>query len=103
MHLPGAQFAHLTFLAPEAALELADLPPLLEYLLAQAGSAAPFALLAEVDEDALAFESLRQAGFAIYARQRIWQLDEPRRTIAAASCLAARRPTADLICGALVV
>ena len=33
-------------------------------------------LIAEVDERSEAFEHLRSAGFAIYVRQRIWQLDE---------------------------
>ena len=47
--------------------------------------------------DSQAFEALRQAGFAIYARQRIWQLD--RATWRAIQLLppGSRLPTEDLI------
>jgi hypothetical protein len=76
MHASGAQCAHLTFLTPEAALELANLSPLLEYISVQAVESGAFRILAEANEDSLAFESLRQAGFAIYARQRVWQIAE---------------------------
>ena len=31
-------------------------------------------LLADVDEQTLAFEALRKCGFAIYNRQRVWRL-----------------------------
>jgi len=77
MHASGAQCAHLTFLTPETALELANLSPLLEYISAQAVERGAFRVLAEANEDSLAFESLRQAGFAIYARQRVWCIDKP--------------------------
>jgi hypothetical protein len=65
--------ARLTFIAP---LEETDklLPPLLEALTAQAGTMGTLYLLAEVDEDSPVFKSLRQAGFAMYAWQRIWKL-----------------------------
>jgi hypothetical protein len=72
----GAQCAHLTFLAPDEALELASLSPLLEYIASQAVERGAFRILAEVDEESLAFESLRQSGFAIYARQRIWCISD---------------------------
>ncbi len=74
IHLPGAQTAHLTFLSPEAALETPVLAPLLDYLIAVVGGQGAFRLLAEVDEQTLGFEALRQSSFAIYSRQRIWQL-----------------------------
>jgi hypothetical protein len=76
MHASGAQCAHLTFFTPEAALELANLSPLLEYISVQAIERGAFRILAEANEDSLAFESLRQAGFAIYARQRVWRIAE---------------------------
>jgi hypothetical protein len=38
------------------------------------GQRGAFRLLADVDDRSLAFEGLRQAGFAIYSRQRVWQL-----------------------------
>ena len=51
------------------------LPPLLEHMSTQAVERGAFRLLADVDESIQAFEVLRQTGFAIYARQRIWQLE----------------------------
>lgn len=76
MHASGTQCAHLTFLTPEEALEAASISPLLEYISVQMVERGAFRLLAEVNEDTTAFESLRQAGFAIYARQRVWRLGE---------------------------
>jgi hypothetical protein len=69
----GDTSARLTFLTP---LEESDnlLPPLLETLTTQAGSWGALHLLAEVDEDVPIFKSLRQAGFAMYAWQRVWKL-----------------------------
>ncbi len=92
MHASGAQCAHLTFLTPETALELASLSPLLEYISAQAVERGAFRILAEANEDSLAFESLRQAGFAIYARQRVWRLAE---NLAGDPAPAAWQPAAD--------
>jgi len=72
----GSQCAQLTFLAPEEALESENLQVLLEHLSRQAVEKGAFRLLADVDEHTLTFEMLRQAGFAIYARQRIWRLKD---------------------------
>jgi hypothetical protein len=47
---------------------------LLEALIRAAGEQGARNVIAEVEEDAPAFESLRRAGFAIYARQRIWSI-----------------------------
>jgi hypothetical protein len=77
MHVSGAQCAQLTFLTPEAALEIANISPLLEYISVQAVERGAFRILAEADEASLAFEALRQSGFAIYARQRVWRIDNP--------------------------
>lgn len=74
IHSLGSQSAQLTFLTPDEALDSEGLSPLLEHLSAQAVGRGAFRLLADVDEDTQAFEALHQAGFAIYARQRIWQL-----------------------------
>ena len=65
--------ARMTFLAPAEALDGLTLP-LLDHLVTQVGEWGAFHLLAEVDEDALIFRYLRQAGFAMYAWQRIWKL-----------------------------
>ena len=65
--------ARVTFLAP--AEDINGLTqPLLDHLVTQAGEWGAFHLLAEVDEDSPAFRLLRQAGFAMYAWQRIWKL-----------------------------
>jgi GNAT superfamily N-acetyltransferase len=65
--------ARLTFLAPAEALNGLT-QSLLEHLVTQVGEWGAFHLLAEVDEDSPAFRLLRQAGFAMYAWQRIWKL-----------------------------
>jgi len=76
LHALGAQCAQLTFLTPDEALDSAGLQPLLEHLSGQAVERGAFRLLADVDERTQAYEALRQAGYAIYARQRIWQLKD---------------------------
>ena len=65
--------ARLTFLAPKENVNELTLP-LLDHLATQTGEWGAFHLLAEVDEESPAFRSLRQAGFAMYAWQRVWQL-----------------------------
>jgi len=65
--------ARLTFLAPEDGSE-ALIVALLEALTDQAGAWGAFHVLAEVDEHSPAFHALRQAGFSMYAWQRVWRL-----------------------------
>ncbi len=65
--------ARLTFLAPTESISHLTLP-LLDHLTMQAGEWGAFHLLAEVDENSPFFRSLRQAGFAMYAWQRVWKL-----------------------------
>jgi hypothetical protein len=72
-HGQGKQFAHLSFLAPASALDDDNLLSLLDHIVQQVGKRGAFHLLAEVEERTPAFESLRQAGFALYVHQRIWQ------------------------------
>lgn len=74
IHRAGYPSAHLSFLAPDTALESPALPELVDKITAQVGRRGAINLLAEIEEEDRAFESLRKAGFAIYARQRIWQL-----------------------------
>jgi hypothetical protein len=73
IHTPGTQNAQITFLAPDAALNTAPLFALLDHLSTQSVERGAFRLLADVDENSPAFEALRQSGYAIYARQRIWR------------------------------
>ncbi|MFC1997748.1 hypothetical protein ACFLXI_09130 [Chloroflexota bacterium] len=75
-HVPESAFARLTLLAPEGALESKITIDLLEQLTRQAGEHGAFHLLAEIPEQSNAFESLRKAGFVVYARQRVWKLRE---------------------------
>lgn len=72
-HASDAPFARITFLAPENGLASPGTAHLLEHLAQKTQQQGLLNLLAESDEKSVAFESLRQAGFAIYARQRIWQ------------------------------
>jgi hypothetical protein len=65
--------ARLTFLAPLEHINGLTLS-LLDHLTTQAGEWGAFHLLAEVDENSKVFRSLRQAGFAMYAWQRVWKL-----------------------------
>jgi hypothetical protein len=65
--------ARLTFIAPAKNIDGLSLS-LLDHLAKQAGEWGAFHLLAEVDENSPVFRSLRQAGFAMYASQRVWKL-----------------------------
>jgi hypothetical protein len=76
----GETFARLTFLAPNELLGAGEVP-LLDHLARHAGGWGALHLLAEVDERSKAFKSLRQAGFAMYAWQRVWKLVIPMTPI----------------------
>ncbi len=70
-------FAHLIYLAPASQLEAhADLPALIEHLSAQCGNWGAHHVVAEIDERDVLFQTLRRSGFAIYTRQRIWDLSK---------------------------
>ncbi len=74
IHTPGETFARLLYLAPATLLTHPNLVPLIEHLAAQAGTWGAFQVIAEVDETSEAFAALRNAGFAVYAWQRLWNL-----------------------------
>jgi hypothetical protein len=74
MQPTGSPFAHLTFVTPEAGLESPALSELLDYLVTVSGASGALRLLADVSEETQTYLALRRAGFAIYTRQRIWQL-----------------------------
>jgi len=74
IHSPGSQFAHLTFVTPEEALDSPAFSALLDDFVVISGERGAFRLLADVDDRSRAFEALRRSGFAIYSRQRVWQL-----------------------------
>jgi hypothetical protein len=75
-HRMGEPHARLTFLGPEETISSDQMLAILDELGQAAGERGAHHLIAEVDETNKAFESLRHAGFAIYARQRVWRLDE---------------------------
>ena len=78
-HAAGTTFARMTFLAPEEAVHSTCLPALLDTITVEIGRRGAFHALAEVAESSQAFQALHEAGFAIYARQRIWRLEgEPQ-------------------------
>jgi hypothetical protein len=72
--LPDATSARLTCLAPGNSLEQAGIDALLDYIITNLGERGAFHLLAEADECEQACDALHDLGFAIYARQRVWQL-----------------------------
>jgi hypothetical protein len=74
LHPTGSALARLSFLTPVMGLESASLAEMLEMIAFEIGKRGAYHLLAEVEEQDEAFEHLRKVGFAIYARQRIWQL-----------------------------
>jgi len=76
MQLPVSHLAQLTFLMPERAIHNSTLNPLLEYLSAQLIEHGVLRILADIDENAAAYESLRNAGYAVYCRQRVWEMKD---------------------------
>jgi hypothetical protein len=83
IHTPGETFARLLYLAPKAHLTHPSLVPLIENLSAEAGTWGAFHVIAEVDETSEAFAALRNSGFAVYARQKLWNVSsitEPGQT-----------------------
>jgi hypothetical protein len=74
IHTNGDIFAQLLYLAPASQMSNPDLPALLENLSVEAGKWGALHVLAEVDESGEAFVPLRQAGFAVYAWQRMWDV-----------------------------
>jgi hypothetical protein len=73
---PGAASARLTCLAPTNALDLTNIGAIMDFIIASLGERGAFNVLAEADECEQACDALHGMGFAIYARQRIWQLDD---------------------------
>jgi hypothetical protein len=67
--------AQLAYIGPVKAIHQNVGLRLLEALARHAGEQSAHSLTAEIDENDPLFERLRTAGFAIYARQRIWRLE----------------------------
>lgn len=78
-HNAGSTTAHLTFLAPDVDLDQAQLAPLFDHLAVPVGERGAMHMVAEVEEQSPVMGILRQAGFGIYARQRIWRLEQSKQ------------------------
>ncbi len=77
-HRADETYARLAFVCPGDALTKSIGMQLLDALGQAAGERSAYHLIGEVDEGDPVFESMRRAGFAIYARQRIWVLERSR-------------------------
>lgn len=73
-HRPNSEQARMLYLAPRFENAGAGWTQLVDKLAAAAGERGAHNLIAEVDENSREFESLRAAGFAVYARQSLWKL-----------------------------
>lgn len=69
------QHAHIIYIAPSLDENMDDTVWLhiLDAMAREAGKHNAHALIAEVNEDSSLFETMRTAGFAVYARQQIWR------------------------------
>ena len=67
--------AQITYIAPAPQVDMDDTAWLhiLDTMTREAGRNQIHALIAEVEESSYLFETLRTAGFAVYARQQIWR------------------------------
>ncbi len=74
IHTNGDAFARLLYLAPASQLEHPGVPALIESLASEAGTWGAFHIVADMHENSPAFVPLRQAGFAVYAWQRFWNV-----------------------------
>lgn len=80
-HSHNETFAKLLYLAPASNLDHAALPDLVEHLVVHAGEWGAFHVIAEIDERSDAFPALRQAGFSVYAWQRMWDVSNLNSTM----------------------
>jgi hypothetical protein len=67
----------MAFLGPSEAFQSPAAARLLDGLAKAAGRRGAHHMLAEIDQRSEVFELFRRAGFAVYARQRIWRLSTP--------------------------
>ncbi len=67
-------FAHLLFLTPPQALNAVSLAGLHEHFSHVVTGRGALRFLADLDEQSPAYPVLRQVGYAVYSRQRVWHL-----------------------------
>lgn len=70
----GSSWAHLLFLTPAQAINAHSLGGLHEHFAQVMTLRGALRFLADIDEQSPTFEVLRRVGYAVYSRQRIWQL-----------------------------
>jgi hypothetical protein len=70
----GLSWAHLLFLTPPQAISPLSLAALHEHFAQVVTPRGALRFLADLDEQSPAYEVLRQVGYAVYSRQRVWQL-----------------------------
>jgi hypothetical protein len=73
-HRPGEEHARVLFIAPAAQHAIEGWQNVIERLVVEAGERRAQNLIAEVNDKSPEYETLREAGFAIYARQSLWKL-----------------------------
>jgi hypothetical protein len=73
-HRQGEEHARVLYIAPAADASTDGWQQIVERLAVEAGERRAQNLIAEVNEKSPESEALRQAGFAIYARQTVWKL-----------------------------
>jgi len=73
-HRSGDDKARLMWMSPRREMAEAGWLPLLDKLAVEVGERGAHNFVAEVDDTSPEAEALRQAGFATYARQAVWQL-----------------------------
>lgn len=76
----GAPLAHCVFVAPATALDSPAMAELLDGITKQLGEHGALSILAEVEEVHPLFKTLRQNGFSIVARQRMWKIKKAPAT-----------------------
>ncbi len=74
IHHNHASCARFSFLAPASALGTTAFLQMVEYVAHQVGERGGHNLIAEADESTQVYDVLRETGFAIYGRQRVWAL-----------------------------
>jgi hypothetical protein len=72
-HSPGQRLARLITIAPETVLTSPSMLEMLEALITASGARQAHYLLAESETHSEAYDFLRHAGFAVFARQTIWR------------------------------
>jgi hypothetical protein len=74
---PDEPHARIVYLAPDLDSEVDDTAWLhvLDAMAREAGKHGAHALIAELEESSPLFETMRTAGYAVYARQEIWRRD----------------------------